>query len=185
MIYTIHLSFHDSLLHNIARGHLHSIECSRIYTWSSTIKRSWLVIVCVCPSVHQVVKLPTAWLATRLFLVLLLSSPSESPWEVQQKEKVISLCLARFPQLFAGWCAPQIDGMGRDQATSSATYFSCMLSSQASCVIVSGFRAALDLDTYPLSNFIRPRCAERVSQCSLCIYAFSACFHAMSLERSR
>ena len=36
-----------------------------------------------------------------------------------------------------------------------------MLSSQACCVIVSGFRAALDLDTYPLSNLIRPRCAER------------------------
>ena len=36
-----------------------------------------------------------------------------------------------------------------------------MLSSQASCVIVSGFRAALDLDTYHLSNLIRPRCAER------------------------
>ena len=36
-----------------------------------------------------------------------------------------------------------------------------MLSSQASCVIVSGFRAALDLDTYPLSNLIRLRCAER------------------------
>ena len=36
-----------------------------------------------------------------------------------------------------------------------------MLSSQASCVIVSGFRAALDLDTYPLSNLIRPQCAER------------------------
>ena len=30
-----------------------------------------------------------------------------------------------------------------------------------SCVIVSGFRAALDLDTYPLSNLIRSRCAER------------------------
>ena len=30
----------------------------------------------------------------------------------------------------------------------------------ASCVIVSRFRTALDLDTYPLSNFIRPRCAE-------------------------
>ena len=36
-----------------------------------------------------------------------------------------------------------------------------MLSSRASCVIVSGFRAALDLDTYPLRNLIRPRCAER------------------------
>ena len=33
------------------------------------------------------------------------SSPSESPWEVQPKEKVISLCLERFPQLFAGWCS--------------------------------------------------------------------------------
>ena len=30
----------------------------------------------------------------------------------------------------------------------------------ASCTIVSGFRAALDLDTYPLRNLIRPRCAE-------------------------
>ena len=28
-------------------------------------------------------------------------------------------------------------------------------------MIVSGFRAALDLDTYPLSTLIRPRCAER------------------------
>ena len=31
----------------------------------------------------------------------------------------------------------------------------------ASCVIVSGFRAALDLDTYPHRNLIRSRCAER------------------------
>ena len=33
----------------------------------------------------------------------------------------------------------------------------------SSCVIVSGFRAraALDLDTYPHSKLIRPRCAER------------------------
>ena len=28
-------------------------------------------------------------------------------------------------------------------------------------MIVSGFTAALDLDTYPHSNFIHPRCAER------------------------
>ena len=28
-------------------------------------------------------------------------------------------------------------------------------------MIVSGFRVALDFDTYPLSNLIRPRCAER------------------------
>ena len=31
----------------------------------------------------------------------------------------------------------------------------------ASCVIVSGFRAALDLNMYPLRNLIRPWCAER------------------------
>ena len=31
----------------------------------------------------------------------------------------------------------------------------------ASCVIVSGFRAALDLDMYPLRNIFRPRCTER------------------------
>ena len=31
----------------------------------------------------------------------------------------------------------------------------------ASCVIVCGFRAALDLDTYPLRNVIHPRCAVR------------------------
>ena len=31
-------------------------------------------------------------------------------------------------------------------------------------MIVSGFRAALDLDTYPLSNFIRTRCAERAKR---------------------
>ena len=48
-------------------------------------------------------------------------------------------------------------------------------------VIVSGFRAALDLDTDPLSNLIRPRCAEwanavEISQCSLCILAFSLVF---------
>ena len=33
-----------------------------------------------------------------------------------------------------------------------------------SCVIVSRFRTALDLDTYPFSNFIRPRCAERAKR---------------------
>ena len=61
----------------------------------------------------------------------------------------------------------------------------------ASCVIVSRFRTALDLDTYPLSNFIRPRCAERAKpgrgKPVLIIYAYwiFACFHAISLERSR
>ena len=49
------------------------------------------------------------------------------------------------------------------QATPSATGLPPMLSSQASYVIVSGFRAALDLDTYPFSNLIRPRCAERLN----------------------
>ena len=52
-----------------------------------------------------------------------------------------------------------------------------MLGSQASYVIVSGFRAALDLDTYPLSNLICPRCIKRAKtrsgkQCSLCTLAF-------------
>ena len=57
-----------------------------------------------------------------------------------------------------------------------------MLSSQASCVIVSGFSAALDLDTYPLSNFSFVHCAlnglnaVEVIQCSLCILAFSLVF---------
>ena len=54
-------------------------------------------------------------------------------------------------------CAPLIDGLGHAMRCSSrpGTYLS-----QASCVIVSGFRAALDFDKYPLSNLIRPRCAE-------------------------
>ena len=62
--------------------------------------------------------------------------------------------------------------------------------SQASYVIVSGFTAALDLDTYPLRNLIRPRCAERAKpgrgKPVLIIHiGFLACFHAISLERSR
>ena len=59
----------------------------------------------------------------------------------------------------------------------------------ASCVIVSRFRTALDLDTYPLSNFIRPRCAERAKRGRgkpvLIMHIGLACFHAISLERSR
>ena len=51
-----------------------------------------------------------------------------------------------------------------DQATPCATGLPLMLSSQASYVIVSGFRAALDLGTYPLSNIIRPPCAERAKR---------------------
>ena len=66
-------------------------------------------------------------------------------------------------------------------ATPSATYFSCMLSSQASCVIVSGFRAALDLDTIPLvTSFVHGALnglnLVEVSRCSLCILAFSLVF---------
>ena len=54
-------------------------------------------------------------------------------------------------------CAPLIDGL--DHATRSATYLSA--NRLASWVIVSEFGAALDLDTSPFSNLIRPRCAER------------------------
>ena len=57
-------------------------------------------------------------------------------------------------------CAPLIDGLG--QATPSATYPSCSAHRLAATLIVGGFRAALDLDTYPLSNLICPRCAEWV-----------------------
>ena len=77
-------------------------------------------------------------------------------------------------------CAPLIDGMG--QATPSAiraTYLSCMLSSQATCVILSGFRAALDLNTYPLRNVhgaLNGLNLVEVSQCSLCMLAFSLVF---------
>ena len=61
-----------------------------------------------------------------------------------------------------------------------------------SCVIVSRFRIALDLDTYPLSNFIRPRCAERAKPgheyrgkpVLIMHIGFLACFHAISPERS-
>ena len=62
-----------------------------------------------------------------------------------------------------------------------------MLSSQASCMIVSGFRAALELDTYPLSNFIRPRCAERAKRGrgKPVLLMHIACFYAISLECSR
>ena len=53
-------------------------------------------------------------------------------------------------------CAQLIDGLGH--VTWSATYLPA--NRLASCMIVSGFRAALDLDTYHLCNLIRPRCAE-------------------------
>ena len=55
---------------------------------------------------------------------------------------------------------------------------------------VIGFRAALDLDTYPLSNLIRPRCADRAKRgrgkpVLIMHIGFLACFHAISLDRSR
>ena len=55
-------------------------------------------------------------------------------------------------------------------------------------MIVSGFRAALDLNTYPLSNLIRPRCAERAKPgrgkpVLIMRIGVFACFHAVSLER--
>ena len=76
------------------------------------------------------------------------------------------------------------------QATPPATGLLLMLRSQASYVIVSGFRAALDLDIYPLSNLIRRRCAERAKRgrgkpVLIMHIGFFACFHAISLERSR
>ena len=65
-----------------------------------------------------------------------------------------------------------------------------MLSSQASYVIASGFRVALNLDRYPLSNLIRPQCAERAKRgrgkpVLIMHIGLFACFHAISLERSR
>ena len=57
-------------------------------------------------------------------------------------------------------------------------------------MIVSGFKAALDLDKYRLTNLIRPRCAKRAkpgrSKPVLIMHiGFFASFHAISLERSR
>ena len=59
-------------------------------------------------------------------------------------------------------------------------------------MIVTGFRTALDLDIYiyPLSNLIRPQCAERAKRgrgkpVLIMHIGFFACFHAISLERSR
>ena len=62
-----------------------------------------------------------------------------------------------------------------------------MLSSQSSCVIVSGFRAAFDLDTYPLSNLIRPRRAEqakpgRGKPVLIMHIGFFVCFHCIVLK---
>ena len=57
-------------------------------------------------------------------------------------------------------------------------------------MIVSRFRAALDLDTYPFSNLIRPRCAERAKPgrgkpLLIMHIGFFTYFHAISLERMR
>ena len=57
-------------------------------------------------------------------------------------------------------------------------------------MIVSGFRTALDLDTYPLSKLIRPRFAERAKPgrgkpVLIMHIGFFACFHAISLQKCR
>ena len=67
--------------------------------------------------------------------------------------------------------------MGQARLTSHA-----QLTYRLGCVIVSGFRAALDLDTYPLSNLIHPRCAERAKPgrgkpVMIMHIGFFACFH--------
>ena len=79
------------------------------------------------------------------------------------------------------------DGPWRQATPSRPVY----LSSQASYVIVSGLRAALDLDTYPFSNLIRLRCAERAKPGRgkpelhvIMNISFFACFHAISPEHS-
>ena len=66
-----------------------------------------------------------------------------------------------------GWAGPRNAHRIDVLATSHRLY---------SCVIVSGFTAALDLDTYPLRNFVHGELnglnLVEVSQCSLCILAF-------------
>ena len=59
-------------------------------------------------------------------------------------------------------------------------------------MIVSGFRAALDLDRYPLSNLklIRPRCVERAKHgrgkpVLIMHIGFFACFHAIYISRTQ
>ena len=57
-------------------------------------------------------------------------------------------------------------------------------------MIVSGFRAVLDLDTNSLTNLIRPQFAEwaklgRGNPVLIMHIVFFACFHTISLERSR
>ena len=54
-------------------------------------------------------------------------------------------------------------------------------------MIVSGFRAALDFDTYPHRNLIRPRCAERAKPKAVLIMhiGFLACFHAIHISRTQ
>ena len=56
-------------------------------------------------------------------------------------------------------------------------------------MIVSDFRAMLDLYTYPLSNFIRPQWAEwakpgRGKPVLIMYIGFFACFHAIYLSNA-
>ena len=60
----------------------------------------------------------------------------------------------------------------------------------ASCMIVSEFRAALDLNTYPLRNFVHGvlnglNLVEVYKPVLIMHIGFLACFHAISLEHSR
>ena len=90
-------------------------------------------------------------------------------------------------------CAPLIDGLGHAALSATYMYLVHRGLSQASCMIVTRFRAALDLDIhvyYPLSNLIRSRWAERAKPgrgkpVLIMHTGFLACFHAISLERSR
>ena len=83
-------------------------------------------------------------------------------------------------------CAPLIDGLGH--AMRSATYLSA--NGLASCVIVSGFRTAVELDTYPLCNLIHPQCAKqakpgRGKPVLIMHIGFFACFHAIRISRTQ
>ena len=75
-------------------------------------------------------------------------------------------------------------GWATERGARHSTYLSL-----ANCVIVSGFRAMLDLDPYPLSNLIRLRCAKRAKpgqgkQVLIMHIGFFSCFHAISPERN-
>ena len=83
-------------------------------------------------------------------------------------------------------CAPLIDGLGHAMRSATYMYLEASHRLYYGHVIVSEFRAVLDLDTYALSNLIRPQCAEPGQSKPVLIMhiGFFACFHAISLEHS-